>query len=260
MLTAAAGAHGPAARAGGLQPSWTPHGHATLTLDDEFTQAGLNNSLWETGFNCGLGNSCVSPPQNPIEEGCYDSANVTQPGDGYVHLALTNTQSTCGGTTYPYTQSWLDSKLAFNQTGGSWEARVFLPSINGQGVAFPAFWPTNAGTADEVDVFEVLPDGNFGYVGNTVAHTHYTGDTTGTGVSYRCASSAPQVGWHNFGVSLNTAADTATFYYDGTQLCQVPMDDDSALRVTFDNDMSAQALTPATWPDVMEVDWVRVWS
>ncbi len=242
---------------GGTGPSWNPGGTYTSTFDDEFNGTGLDATTWETGFNCGLGNSCVSPPTNSLETDCYSSANVTEPGDGYLHMALVNTASTCGQSE-PYTGSYLDSKLVFAQTGGSFEARMFLPDTGGQAAAWPAFWPTNAGTADEVDVMEGLPEGT--QAGATAAHTHYTADSGGFTSQGPCYPATPAVGWHDFGVSVNTTTDVATFFYDGTQLCQLPFDNDSPLHLTFDNAIKASSVVPSSFPDVMLIDWVRVWA
>ena len=73
-------------------------------------------------------------------------------------------------------------------------------------------------------------------------------------------SASPAVGWHDFGVSVDTGAGTATFYYDGTPLCRLPYGGTSPLHLAFDNSIGAASVHPASFPVGMLVDWVRAWS
>ncbi|HYV78904.1 MAG TPA: glycoside hydrolase family 16 protein [Streptosporangiaceae bacterium] len=231
-------------------PTWNPGGTYTPTLDDEFNGSAINAALWETCFNCHPGVTGLSAPVNSLEQACYASANVSEPGDGFLHMDLARRPSTCGGS-QPYTGSELDSKWAFSRAGGSFEARIFVPPASGQAAAWPAWWITNTTTGDEIDIVE-------GLAGRTAAHTHwYVG---GQLQSHGCTSAAPAVGWHDFGVSVNTSAGTATFYYDGTQLCQLPYGGSSPLHLSFDNSIGAASVQPPSFPDGMLVDWVRAWS
>ena len=231
-------------------PTWNPGGTYTPILDDEFNGSAIRAALWETCFNCRPGVTGVSAPVNSLEQACYSSANVSEPGDGYLHMDLASRPSTCGNS-QPYTGSELDSKWAFSSAGGSFEARIFVPPASGQAAAWPAWWITNTTTGDEIDIVE-------GLSGRTAAHTHwYVG---GQLQSHGCTSAAPDVGWHDFGVSVDTGAGTATFYYDGTQLCQLPYGGTSPLHLAFDNSIGAASVRPASFPDGMLVDWVRAWS
>jgi hypothetical protein len=192
----------------------------------------------------------VSAPVNSLEQACYTSANVSEPGDGNLHMDLASRPSTCGSS-QPFAGSEVDSKWAFAQTSGSFEARIFVPAASGQAAAWPAWWITNTTTGDEIDIVE-------GLGGRTAAHTHwYAG---GQLQSHGCTSAAPDVGWHDFGVSVDTSAGTATFYYDGTQLCQLPYGGTSPLHLAFDNSIGAASVRPSSFPDGMLVDWVRAWS
>jgi hypothetical protein len=230
-------------------PTWNPGGTYTPTLDDEFNGSAIHAALWETCFNCRLAGG-GSAPVNSLEQDCYASANVSEPGDGYLHMDLASRPSTCGSS-QPYTGAELDSKWAFSQAGGSFEARVFVPSASGQAAAWPAWWITNTTTGDEIDIVEGLD-------GRTAAHTHwYAG---GQLQSHGCTSASPAVGWHDFGVSVNTSAGTATFYYDGTPLCRLPYGGTSPLHLAFDNSIGAASVQPPSFPDGMLVDWARAWS
>jgi hypothetical protein len=230
-------------------PTWNPGGTYTSTLDDEFNGSAIHAPLWETCFNCGLAGG-GSAPVNSLEQDCYASANVSEPGDGYLHMDLASRPSTCGSS-QPYTGAELDSKWAFSQAGGSFEARIFVPSASGQAAAWPAWWITNTTTGDEIDIVE-------GLAGRTAAHTHwYAG---GQLQSHGCTSASPAVGWHDFGVSVDTSAGTATFYYDGTPLCRLPYGGTSPLHLAFDNSIGAASVRPQSFPDGMLVDWVRAWS
>jgi hypothetical protein len=151
----------------------------------------------------------------------------------------------------PYTGAELDSKWAFSQADGSFEARIFLPSAGGQAAAWPAWWITNTTTGDEIDIVE-------GLAGRTAAHTHWYAD--GKLQSHGCTSAAPAVGWHDFGVSVDTSAGTATFYYDGAMLCRLPYGGTSPLHLAFDNSIGSASVRPRSFPDGMLVDWVRAWS
>ncbi len=231
-------------------PTWNPGGTYTRTLDDEFNGSAINSALWETCFNCHPGVTGVSAPVNNLEQVCYASANVSERGDGHLHMRLAHRPSRCGSS-QPYTGSELDSKWAFSQAGGSFEARVFVPLASGRAAAWPAWWITNTTTGDEIDIIE-------GLAGRTAAHTHwYAG---GQLQSHGCTSASPAVGWHDFGVSVNTSAGTATFYYDGTPLCRLPYGGTSPLHLAFDNSIGAASVQPQSFPDGMLVDWVRAWS
>jgi len=233
----------------GRAPTWNPGGHYTRTLDDEFNRSAIRAALWEKCFNCGRANG-RSAPVNSLEQDCYASANVSEPGDGFLHMDLTNRPSTCGRRE-PYTGAELDSKWAFSQADGSFEARIFLPSAGGRAAAWPAWWITNTTTGDEIDIVE-------GLGGRTAAHTHWYAD--GKLQSHGCTSAAPAVGWHDLGVSVNTSAGTATFYYDGAMLCRLPYGGTSPLHLAFDNSIGPASVRPRSFPDGMLVDWVRAWS
>ena len=56
-----------------------------MTLDSEFNSTSLDTSIWQSGW-FGTG---ITSPVNALEADCYSSSNVTFPGDGTMHLAVT---------------------------------------------------------------------------------------------------------------------------------------------------------------------------
>ena len=74
-----------------------------VAFDDEFNATSLDTTIWQAGW---FGSGTTSPV-NSLEQACYSSSNVTFPGDGTVHLKVTNAPSSCGGVTRPYTGALL---------------------------------------------------------------------------------------------------------------------------------------------------------
>src|SRR5262245_39096164 len=97
-----------------------------------------------------------------------------------------------------------------------------------------------------------------GLVGRTAAHTHWY--ARGQLQSHGCTSASPAVGWHDFGVSVDTKAGTATFSYDGTRLCRLPYGGTSPLHLAFDHTIAAASIRPPSFPAGMLVGWARAWS
>ncbi len=241
-------------------PSWDSGGSYRLTMSDEFTAPGVDDSTWERGWFLGLGESGTTLPANSDELACYNSANVSQPGDGYLHLSLTDVASTCGRgrsrVTKSYTGSLVDTRQSFRQAGGSIEARVFIPSTAaGMASGWPAFWlngpdPPPWPEHGEIDIVE-------GRGGTTSAHLHYTDGSGDQAPSWVTPNA--YVGWHTFGAHWDRTAGTVTLYWDGR-----PIATDAAMTaayreyLVFDLTMDSASLVDS-FPVTMLVDWVRVW-
>ncbi|MGO9160377.1 MAG: family 16 glycosylhydrolase [Streptosporangiaceae bacterium] len=238
-------------------PSWDPGGSYSLTFDDEFNSAGVNTSVWEEGWYLGLGGTGTTSPVDSAMDNCYSSANVSQPGDGYLHLTLTDTASTCNGVQEPYTGALVDTRLSFSQASGAVEARVYLPATaSGQVAGWPAWWmngPDSVGWPAHGEIDQVE-----GLSGSTAAHLHYTDSNGDEGPGW--TSAAPYAGWHNFGVAWSTATQTVTFYWDGQPVFSHAFTPGYPEYLIFDNSMSSASPQPSAWPSAMLVDWVRAWS
>jgi beta-glucanase (GH16 family) len=227
-----------------LQPSWAPSGTAKLTFDDEFSGTSLDTSKWENGWFGG------TQPINSDELACYGHSHVTVSG-GTLNLLLTH-DNTCGK---PYTGAAVDSIGKFAQTGGSFEARVFLPDDgHGNAVAWPAWWlngPDNVPWPQhgEIDVVEGLSGSP-----ETAAHVHYDnnndrGWTAPTGMT----------GWHTYGVKWDAATQFTQFYWDGRLVWSAQFPPAYPEYLVLDFTMGQDSHVPSG-PVTMKVDWVRVWK
>jgi beta-glucanase (GH16 family) len=116
-----------------------------LIFEDNFKGKALDTSKWTPGW---FGKGITSPVNND-EKACYDSTQVTVPGDGYLHLTLDARQSTCKGSIHPYTGALVSSNPhdgiaghpGFQFTYGYIEFRVYLPPSSVGVIAnWPAMW------------------------------------------------------------------------------------------------------------------------
>jgi beta-glucanase (GH16 family) len=249
-------------------PSWNHTGTYTLQKQDEFTAETLDTTLWENGWYP-VGGATITKPGNSL--GCYDTSYVTQTGDGYLNLKLSNTPSTlvasgvnvCSAASgRGYTGGVVSSRNKFSQAGGSFEARLYLPPTSSNTAAgWPAWWMNGLDSQSwplhgEIDVVE-------GLQGQTSSYVHYF-NAAATGPDHDAASggptASPYVGWHTFGAKWTTSTGTVQFYWDG-----VAKDGPRTMTATlaeylvFDYTMDVGSGV-ATWPQTMKVDWVRVWQ
>jgi beta-glucanase (GH16 family) len=223
-------------------------GRWNLALDSEFNGTSLNTAIWQPGW---FGSGTTSPV-NPNEPDCYSPNNVTLPGDGSVHLSVTNTPSTCNGITKSYTSALLSSNPydgrasgGFQYTYGALEARVYVPARGTQTADWPAVW-TDGQTwpADgEDDIME-------GLSGKTCFHFHSTQGGPGA-----CAAGS-YTGWHTF--ASDWEPGSVTYYYDGVKVGQItagitaaPMYIILGIGVSSENPVA---------PTAMRVAYVRVWQ
>jgi hypothetical protein len=206
-------------------------GTFTLIGGDEFNGTSLDTSMWTPGW-FGTG---ITGPVNSGEHQGYDSANVTEPGDGTLHLALTSAHG-----------ALVSSNTHFSfASPGAYEARVYLPGSAGDLYDWPAAWTDGQSwPADgEIDAVEGL-----GTPDTPCFHVH-----TSAGGPGGCPA-GDFTGWHTYGFQWTGTA--VTFYYDGADVGSEPYSTgNSPQYLVFDNTSTG---TPV--PDVMQVDYVRVWS
>jgi beta-glucanase (GH16 family) len=229
-------------------------GKWNLILNSTFSGKTLDTNIWRPGW-FGTG---ISGPINANEVACYNSANVSLPGDDSVHLAVTATASRCERKTRPYTGAVLmtdpkDGRRSggFTYRYGALQALVYIPA-DGQAIAdWPAVltlgqhWPTDG----EDDVME-----NLG--GIVCAHFHSPGFAPGGPLGACDPGFRP--GWHT--VSSNWEPGQVTWYYDGIQIAHITEGVTSQpMYLVLVNTVSGKSLAVAK-PDVERVAYVRVWQ
>jgi hypothetical protein len=225
-------------------------GNWNVVLDSEFNGASLNSgtsTTWQTGWF----GSGVTSPVNSSEADCYSPSNVTFPGDGTMHLAVTNVSSTCGGVTKPYTGALVDTNpsdghgTGFQYTYGVLEARVYVPASGTSIANWPAVWTDGQSwPADgEDDVMEGL---------GGAACYHFHDPLGGPG---SCTSTISP-GWHTF--ASDWQPGSVTYYYDGVDVGSITTGITTAPMYLLLDDTVAGGATAV--PDAMQVQYVRVWQ
>jgi beta-glucanase (GH16 family) len=233
----------------GPLPAGMP-GAWTLRQADEFNGSALDTSKWQAGWF----GSGVTGPANTSEQACYNSNNVTLPGDGTLHLGLSATSATCSGSTRPYTGALISSNPTdgrasggYQYTYGALEARVFLPGSGGQVANWPAVWTDGQSwpAGGEDDVLE-------GLGGQACFHFHSPSGGPGS-----CAT-ANSTGWHTF--ASDWEPGSVTYYYDGVEVGKITTGITAApMYLILNNSASASMGGPTVSAD-MKVDYVRVWQ
>ena len=233
----------PVPASGGTPQPLGQSGSWNLIFSDEFGGTTLDGQKWTSGW-FGTG---ITGPVNSSELACYDSANVTEPGDGNLHLALKVTPNTCKGYSMPYTGALVSSNGLFQYAYGYVEFHVYLPAAGpGQIANWPATWSDGQSwPADgENDTME-------GLGGPACFHFHSPSGGPGS-----CAR-GDYSGWHTF--ASNWQAGVVTYFYDGVQVGQITTGITSASEYLILNYTLNASIVGAV-PNEMLVDYVRVWT
>ena len=241
----------------GIQQPLGIGGQWKLILNSTFSRRKLDTSVWRVGWFA----KGVTGPANKNEDDCYSPANVTLPGDGSLHLSVTETPSTCRTGhypgTYPFTGALISTnphdgraRGGFQYTYGVLQARIYVPLIDGGVANWPTFWADGQKwPADgEDDVFEGLyGDACFHF--HNVAHQYLALG----GCLHRLG-----VGWHTF--ASEWTPRYIKYFYDGRLVRTVRGGITGAPMFIIVNNTVRRGYPLESEPDVMKVSYVRVWQ
>lgn len=216
-----------------------------MKFHDEFNNSSLNTSVWTRGW---FGNGMTD-----FNGDCLDSRNVSEPGDGDLHLRLTAENVTCGGASGSTAGAMVSSNpgdhvsghTGWQYTDGYIEWRAYLPpSSSGVIANWPGLWTDGQTwpTDGEDDVME-------GGSGKACWHFHSSAGGPGS-----CAS-GNYAGWHVFGAEWE--GGVVTYYYDGVKVGQISSGITSAPMYVI---MDVVARSPQLVPADMLIDYVRAWQ
>ena len=191
----------------GDYPVWATFTHRCLFKDD-FNGSGLDHSKWQPNWFGATDEQVTHLPAQPgLSGACADPAQVSQPGDGSLHLSTA--MRTCHAETTDQWFAWAAGNVSTNSrfkfTYGRLEARMWLPPDGGPVHNWPAFWATgNHWPEDgEIDVVE-------GSNGKTCWHFH--ADPEPADDPGKCVSLPNPSGWHTF--MANWTPTRIDYYYD----------------------------------------------
>jgi beta-glucanase (GH16 family) len=225
-------------------------------FSDDFSAAGLNLNKWRPNWLAG-NDTAITKPVNSAEISCYDPAQVSQPGDGYLHLRAVKRSCTANnGITYQYASGLVESAHDFTFTYGRMEARMWLPGSAAGGHNWPAFWADGLGkwpSTGELDVMEILSGGQ------PCWHFHSldaNGQHQGPG---SCARMANPSGWHTFAAEWRPGV--VDFFYDGVKVGRLSQwITSSPMFLILNLGISTEHGGDLVTPSETLVDYVRVTS
>jgi beta-glucanase (GH16 family) len=240
-------------------PNGVP-GNWRLVLNEEFSAAGLNTSVWTPGWQHG-------GLSGPMAGQCLSSAFVSQPGNGYLYLELKHQANTCESTSVENTGSLVESNPGdgvpghggFSSSYGDVEWRVYIPGIAPAGWGcpkggclpdWPALWSLPENHENEIDTMEGL-----GHLGQACYHFPPPFGQSAPGA---CVSGS-YAEWHTYDAAWRPGV--VTYYYDGTKVGEISSGNVNSRPEYLVMDMvPPEDGQPSQSPDTMVVDYVRVWQ
>jgi len=242
------------------QPLGVP-GNWTLKFNDEFEGTALDRTRWVSGEFWGTGNTTGEGIGAEINRVCSDSANVTEPGDGYLHLKLSPQQNTCNSTQHDGTETTsstgalvssatgerVTGHVGFQYTYGYVEWRAYLNGSSGQIANWPGLWSVGCchwPHEGEIDTLDAWSPGHacWGFHSDAGAPTECPG--------------RDYTGWHTFGSDWRRGE--ITYYYDGVRVGRVTLGVTSAPQYLIMN-IGAHSPGEAASGEML-VDYVRLWQ
>jgi hypothetical protein len=270
-------------------------GPMTQVFGDEFNGNGLNTAVWTPGW---MANSANSGPFGLEANGgggaktghggaCFSNSNVSQPGDGRLHLKLTVADSQCGALHPTETGAAVESRpgdgvpghSGFAYTYGYVEWYAMMP----QGVSSecpsppfcigttPQLWTMSIMPGSDLNLHDAEIDTMEGYHGNACPNTHGFYHS-GTGNPW---TNPPDPGqcrpgstlnntWHTYGALWTSSG--VRFYYDGQYIgLQTPW---ITLAPSPGQDkpefLAMDIVNFTDWIQSqnkdLQIDWVKVWQ
>ncbi|MBB3127052.1 beta-glucanase (GH16 family) [Paenibacillus rhizosphaerae] len=259
---------------GGLAVSSQKHASAApsgsgweQTFSDDFDS--LDSTKWKTAWSYWWDGS-IREDNRTRQLAYYPDENVSivtdtsAGGNGKVvrlRTAKEDTYVSWENKTYNYTAGVLQSSTRFKQTYGYYEARIKTFNSSAKGY-ITDFWlaPFANKWPPELDVMETA-----GSDSATKAHffEHYS-DSNGAHQYQGIEKALDPSQWHTYGVQWEPGK--LTWFVDGTQVGSsittgVPSEDMFLILSTeVGNDGYWGNPDAGTWPQYMEVDYVKVWK
>jgi len=237
------------------EPIGQPAGMWMLTFEDNFDAGALDTNKWGTVFP--WGDRWITSQPDEIE--WYDASAISTFGGICRFTATRETYS--GNAAHTYKSGMIQSRNFFSQTYGYAESRIKLPTALG---VWPAFWliPLDLSWPPEIDIFEAYGSDPVNIVSSNY-HYDIGGGATNIGANDHSVGATRKT-WHTYGCRWDSTA--ITWYIDGVQkrvtttgVADLAQPVYPVLNLAI-SQASDNAANSNDYPQIMEIDYVRVWA